>query len=136
MQQAISIKTDLGILNGRDCIYLEEVKQDAMDNLIFTGDINGALVSLHKNEKEWFGYRLTFSRVLVYFSCELDTYENLEGSGHLDNSCFDIIDNSDWLHTLPIREDFDKKIYKHYRVFTYDMVYNIIAVNYQFDVDT
>ena len=70
--------------------------------------------------------------MLAYFACELDTYENLAGMGHLDGSSFDLIEDSTWLKSLPVREDFDKDIYRHYRLFTYDDVYNIIAVSYEF----
>ena len=105
---------------------------DALNNLTFTGDINGHLVSQHRDEKDWFPYTLTFRRVLAYFACELDTYENLAGTGRLDGSSFDLIEDSTWLKSLPVREDFNKNIYRHYRLFTYDDVYNIIAVSYEF----
>lgn len=132
MEKTTAINTCLGVLNGRDCIYLNLMKQDDLDNLTFTGEINGYLVSMHKNEKRWFPYTLTFQRVLAYFACELDTYENLAGTEHLDGSSFDLIENSSWLKSLPVREDFDKSVYRHYRLFTYDVVYNIIAVSYEF----
>ena len=132
MEKATAVKTCLGVLNGRDCIYLERVKQDALNNLTFTGDINGHLVSQHKDEKDWFPYTLIFRRVLTHFACELDTYENLTGTGRLDSSCFNLIEDSSWLKSLPVREDFNKDIYRHYRLFTYDVVYNIIAISYEF----
>ena len=132
MEKATVVHTCLGVLNGRDCIYLDQMKRDDRDNLIFTGDINGHLVSQHRDEKRWFPYTLTFQRVLAYFACELDTYENLAGTGHLDGSSFDLIEDSSWLKSLPVREDFDKGIYRHYRLLTYDDVYNIIAVSYEF----
>ena len=47
-------------------------------------------------------------------------------------SSFDLIEDSTWLKSLPVREDFDKGIYQHYRLFTYDDVYDIIAVSYEF----
>ena len=77
-------------------------------------------------------YTLTFRQVLAYFTCELDTYENLAETGHLNRSSFDLIEDSTWLKSLPVREDFNKGIYQHYRLFTYDDVYNIIAVSYEF----
>lgn len=77
MEKATAVNTCLGVLKGRDCIYLDQVKQDALNNLTFIGDINGHLVSQHRDEKDWFPYTLTFRRVLAYFACELDTYENL-----------------------------------------------------------
>ena len=132
MEKATAVNTCLGVLMGRDCIYLDQVKQDALNNLTFTGDIDGHLISQHRDEKDWFPYTLTFRRVRAYFACELDTYENLAGMGHLDGSSFDLIEDSTWLKSLPVREDFDKDIYRHYRLFTYDDVYNIIAVSYEF----
>lgn len=135
MEKATAVHTCLGVLNGRDCIYLDQMKRDDRDNLIFTGDINGHLVSQHRDEKRWFPYTLTFQRVLAYFACELDTYENLTGTGHLDGSSFDLIEDSSWLKSLPVREDFDKGIYRHYRLFTYDDVYNIIAASYSFEAE-
>ena len=132
MDKATAVNTCLGVLKGRDCIYLDKVKRDGLNNLTFTGDINGHLISQHRNEKDWFPYTLTFRRVLTYFACELDTYENLAETGHLDGSSFDLIEDSTWLKSLPVREDFNKDIYRHYRLFTYDDVYNIIAVSYEF----
>lgn len=135
MEKAIAIDTCLGILNGRDCVYLDQMKRDDLDNLTFTGNINGHLISQHRDEKEWFSYTLTFRRVLAFFACELDTYENMAGLEHLDDSSFDLIENSSWLKSMPVREDFDKDIYQHYRLFTYDDVYNIIAVSCKLEVD-
>ena len=132
MEKAAAVNTCFGVLKGRDCIYLDQVKLDGLDNLTFTGDINGHLISRHRDEKDWFPYTLTFRRVLTHFACELDTYENLAGTEHLDGSSFDLIENSSWLKSLPVREDFDKSVYRHYRLFTYDVVYNIIAVSYEF----
>ena len=54
MEKATAVNTCLGVLMGRDCIYLDQVKQDALNNLTFTGDINGHLISQHRDEKDWF----------------------------------------------------------------------------------
>ena len=108
------------------------MKQDALSNLTFTGDINGHLISQCRDEKDWFPYTLTFRQVLAYFTSELDTYENMAGTEYLDSSSFDLFEDSTWLKSLPEREDIDKDINRHYRLFTYDDVYNIIAVSYEF----
>lgn len=113
MEKATAVNTCLGVLKGRDCIYLDQVKQDGLNNLTFTGDINGHLVSQHRDEKDWFPYTLTFRRVLAYFSCELDTYKNMAGTEYIAGSSFDLIEDSTWLKSLPVREDFDKGIYDH-----------------------
>ena len=36
MEKATAVNTCLGVLKGRDCIYLDQVKQDALNNLTFT----------------------------------------------------------------------------------------------------
>ena len=68
MEKATAVNTCLGVLKGRDCIYLDQVKQDALNNLTFTGDINGHLISQRRDEKDWFPYTLTFRQVLPIHS--------------------------------------------------------------------
>lgn len=135
MDKVTAVNTCLGVLKGRDCIYLDKVKQDGQKNLTFTGDINGHLISQYIDEKDWFPYTLIFRQVLAYFACELDTYENLAETGYLNHSSFDLIEDSTWLNSLPVRENFNKETYQHYRLFTYDDVYNIIAVSYEFSAE-
>lgn len=135
MEEVINIEDQtLGMLWGRDCIYIDTVTQDDMDNLIIKGDINGFLAR-KINDDIWIPYNLIFHRVIAYFSCEIDTYENIDTYDHLDYSDFNWVKNSQWLAGFPIRKDFDKSIYKHYQVFTYDFVFNIIAVSYELNYD-
>ncbi len=124
----------LGKLNGRDCIYIDTVTLDGYDSLIFSGEINGDLASKIRDEK-WVPYTLKFRRVLAYFACELDTYENLCGTDYLDHSDFTVIENSERLAEFPIRKDFDRSLYKHFRVFTYDVVFDIFAVDFDLKAD-
>ena len=65
MEKATAVNTGLGVVKGRDCIYLEQVKQDVLNNLTFTGDINGHLISQCRDEKDWFPYTLTLRQVLA-----------------------------------------------------------------------
>lgn len=135
MEKVVGVEVEaLGILNGRDCVYIDTVKQDNYDNLVFEGKINGNLASNIKDSK-WIPYTLSFHRVIAYFACELDSYENMDSYGHLDYTDFNIIENSQWLADFPLREDFDKSEYKHYQLFTYDFVYNIIAVSFDIKYD-
>lgn len=121
-------------MDGRDCIYIDTVTLDGYDSLIFSGEINGVLASKIRAEN-WIPYTLKFRRVLAYFACELDTYENLCGTGYLNHSDFTVIENSERLTKFPIRSDFDKSIYKHFRVFTYDVVFDIFAVDFELSAD-
>lgn len=134
MEHSIPIETDLGIISKRDGIFLDRVQSDGY-YMIFTGEINGNLVTRHRNEKEWFPYTLIFRGVLACLSCELDTYENMGDISFSDGSDFDMIEESAWLQSLPIREDYDRDQYHHYRLSTYDMIYNMIAKDYEMNID-
>ena len=133
MEKFIDIEdAKLGILNGRDCIYINKVTFGRYDSLMFTGEINGRLASKIRDEK-WVPYRLVFKRVISYSACELDTFLNREYGGYMtfDYSDFTVVENSKRLEELPIREDFDRSIYKHFRVITYDFVFDIFAVSFE-----
>lgn len=134
MERAVPIETELGIIQKRDGIFLDRVQSDGYQ-MIFTGEINGNLVIRHRDEKEWFPYTLTFHGVLVCLSCELDTYENMGDNSFPDSSDFDMIEESAWLQSLPIRKDYNKDHYRHYRLSTYDTIYNIIAKDHEFNID-
>lgn len=123
------IKTKLGYLEGRDCIYLDKIIGNSYD-VKFIGEI------FERNSKVFIPYELTFDSVISLFSCELDTYYNLEYKRLLDKkesniSSFMVIENSEYLNKLPLREDYDKKEYIHYRLKTYDVVFDIIARSYE-----
>lgn len=132
------IKDDtLGVLSGRDCLYIDSVTQNDSGELIIKGEINGHLADKIKATK-WILFTLTFHNVIACFSCEIDTYFNIrlnKGVKGMVNSDFNLIENSRWLKELPIRKDFDKSIYKHYQVLTYDYVFNVIAESYELNCD-
>lgn len=133
MEKYIDIEDGkLGVLNGRDCIYIDKVTFDDVDGLTFEGEISGWLASKIREEK-WIPYKLVFHGVISHFVCELDTYENL--MGFLGCSDFAIIENSEMMAKIPIRSDYDKFRYKHFRVFTYDYVFDILAESYELTAD-
>lgn len=69
MEKATAVHTCLGVLNGRDCIYLDQVKRNDRDNLIFTGDINGHLVSQHY---QLFTYDDVYNIIAASYSFEAE----------------------------------------------------------------
>lgn len=130
MERFIDIaETPFGKLYGRDCIFLDSAALKKND-LILEGEINGTLFKKTSREK-WTPFRLTFKDVIAHFACELDTYENISRIG----GCFGIIEESEQLKKLPVRNDFDKSEYKHYRVCTYDFVFDVFAKGFEFSAD-
>lgn len=127
------IETKLGIISGRDAIYLDEQKMiEEPYGMIFTGEINGNLCSNNTSNMEWLSYRLSFD-CPIYFSChELDLYDE-----SALNSSFDILVKSDLLASI-INKDHRGKFkddFKHFVLATYDYVYEIIARDFMFETD-
>lgn len=123
---------DLGVLSGRDCIYVNTVTLDTVNSLTFEGEINGLLAPKIRDYK-WIPYKLVFKRVISHSACELDTFLNSGYNRY--NGCFTVVQDSKQLAKLPIRGDFDRSIYKHFRLFTYDIVFDIFAADFEMTAD-
>ena len=120
MENILSLEHEkLGILYGRDCIFVDSVIQTD-STLQFKGEINGNLASKIK-DKMWIPYELIFRKVIKYSSCELDTYE-------ADKNEIQVMSKS----SLLVIQDSD---YKHFVIYTYDFVFNVFAVDYELKCD-
>lgn len=128
MQKIVPIETSMGFLKGRDSIFLDSLTDDGISLTLKGGIINAATAPQEERP-----YTLIFRGCIAYFSCELDTYFNL--SKEYSDSSFSLIKNSKWLKKLPIRKDFPKSMYKHYRVYTYDVIYDIIATDHELKLE-
>lgn len=130
-----AIKTEaVGVISGRDAIYLDEFKQifDSKYNCIFKGEFNSILTEITSG-KDFIPYTFSFSDVIYFQCCELDLYINEK---KLDSS-FDLVCNSSLIQELKngsisskISED-----HKHYVLQTYDYVFDIIAKDYKLVIE-
>ncbi len=123
----IPIDTELGILSGRDCIYLDKVDlTNGTNTLKLSGEINGNLCS-QKRSGLFIPYQFTFSGVLALKMIELDSWD------FLSESSFDEIKKSTWLKKL------DGKVnpseHKHYIIQTYDEVFEVICNKFKFEIN-
>jgi hypothetical protein len=130
-----AIKTEeVGYINGRDAVFLDEFKQIFNDtqNCIFKGTFNTKKIESEMRENDYLQYILSFKNVVYYQCCELDTYIN---EVKLDSS-FDMIDNSNLIKDLKNGRQSSKvkKEHKHYVFATYDYVYDIIATDYNLEI--
>ncbi|MCI8539779.1 MAG: hypothetical protein HFF18_14175 [Oscillospiraceae bacterium] len=124
----------LGILYGRDCIFVDSVIQTDL-TLKFKGEINGNLASNIK-DAIWIPYELIFKKVIKCISCELDTYEADKNEIQaMNKSSLLVIQDSDHLKNIPVRYDYNKNDYKHFIVYTYDFVYHVFAVDCELKSD-
>ena len=88
MNNPFPIKTDFGILKGRDILFLDDVKIEYSDaKLSLIGEINGEYAS-----------------------------------------SFDEIKKSEWITELRGKTSVN---HQHYRVVTYDHVFEVVAVGYE-----
>lgn len=137
-EQCVPIITEkFGELKGRDCIYLNQVIFDDNNrSLVIKGEINGNLITQENidNEKD-FPFTLTFERIIHYSTTELDTYCGLKG-GDFSKSSFDEVLNSEFLANFPIRDDYEKSDFRHFLVFTYDFVFDILARDFVLEYTT
>lgn len=130
-----AIKTEaVGIISGRNAIYLDEFKQifDSEYNCIFKGEFSSTLTEITSG-KDFIPYTFSFSNVIYYQCCELDLYVN---ENKMDSS-FDFIDNSCLIQELTNRWTTSKikKDHKHYVLQTYDYVFDIVAKDYKLEIE-
>lgn len=118
-----AIKTSVGILAGRDAIYLDRFENDySARKMTFVGEINATLASEYEGSSKWLGYRITFDGVDVIRMTELDCYEH-----ELDLvSSFDRMPKARLKSRIEACEQF---------VFsTYDHIFEMMATGYQFEI--
>lgn len=117
------IQTSVGILEGRDAIYLERIDHDyARRRVAFVGEINANLASMYQGAAKWLRYQITFKGVDAMCMTELDCYE----------------------HELDLASSFDRVLVPRLKsrvkpceqfVFaTYDHVFELMASGYEIEI--
>ncbi len=123
----VPIQTKLGILHGRDCIYLDKVKLlNGNNTLVLIGEINGNLCSEQRIGAD-IPYKLIFTGVLALKMIELDSWD-----GNSESS-FDEVINSTWVKCLGGKV---QSWHKHYLVQTYDEVFEVVCEKHEFTTST
>ena len=135
MQRAIPIETVVGFIEYRDTIHLDKIESNGND-WVFIGEFNGSHVTKSTDGRKWIPFRFTFMSVQNIFSYDIEC-EPVElfscGKDDGDVSCFQMIENSEFLKQLPIRDDISKEKLCHFCLRTYDLVFNLIATNYKLE---
>ena len=125
MAKNVPVLTILGVLNGRNAIYLDDVKQSFSPNqLLFIGEINGKLCSNNASEYRWYSYEVCFNLIQAYDCRELEVCK------WKTESSFDEIIDSELIAELKLAP----KDYKHYILSTYDYVYSIVSRGFELQI--
>lgn len=123
MNKMIPIETDIGILWGRDAIFLSNIEFDYNRNLV---RLKGDLASRYDKDNCQTNYTLEFSGVYIFNMVELDlSFEVLEFD--FNESSFLEVKDSNLVKTA-------KKIRKvdlrHFVVQTYDDVFEVVCKDF------
>jgi len=127
-EKIIPIETQYGVLSGRDTIRLGLIESQG-HRYIFTGEI--------RVNDDFKIYNLEFNNVISLFSAELDTYDDkyYELFKTIPSCSFMEIESSSSKFLKEFNREiiktFDKNDYKHYRLYTYDYVYDLLAKEYR-----
>jgi hypothetical protein len=117
------IRTPVGMLSGRDAVYLDVVRHDCKaDSLVFEGELNARLCSDYSGTHRWLGYRLTVTSPRHVEMWELDI------SPLRVKSSFDLVLMSETVEQLRLRE------FAHVVFSTYDFVYSIVCKDYTLSI--
>lgn len=126
-EQYVPCETVVGIIAGRDAIYLDDVHYTPSAlRLTLRGDLNASLCSQNKGGAEWIAYELVFLGIFAFRMIDIDL------SGWRGQSSFDEVHNSAWLGELLAHDETQSlsSRHNHFYVMTYDHVFDIIAKSY------
>jgi len=119
-----SVNTEIGVISGRDAIYLDDVVQDYKHRtIVFSGEINSALASGYSGKEKWLKYSIKFTGVDCLSMTELDCYEyELEML-----SSFDVL-------SKPRLKSRDRAC-KQFVFATYDHVFEVMAQDFDLAIE-
>ena len=122
MENVTGLKTEVGLLEGRDAIYLEKIVFDGETKVTLTGELN-----LDKGRN----FEMTFGGVIYFSAMELD----FDGRGQVES--LGTIDNSEKLKAFKTRDHSRKTNdrHRHYYIRTYDTVFEIVSDTFRLTVN-
>lgn len=119
------IETEVGIIKGRDSIYLDEINYDCVNKKVeLLGELNGELCENRKDK--FIKYSLEFTGIYIFNMVELDLSYKLVGMDFSVSSFVEIECSEKLNHAKKIR---NKKL-KSFLLQTYDEVFEIICESY------
>jgi hypothetical protein len=134
MQELVPIITPVGVLNGRDAIYLNEITlPDCCNSLVAIGSINCRLASKPPDGVRFQSYRIKFSGVLAHQITELDTWEASRNQVWPPSS-FDEVKKSEWIARCTTSLSKVTKNHRHFIFQTYDHVIEVLCLDYVMDL--
>ncbi len=132
MQISKLIETEIGVLWGRDCVYLDHTSKPDAGALLLCGTINCGIVRNFMPPPGWeqaedLPFELLFHNVLGFQMLELDAWGTQnDDSTALSESCFEEVVESMWLKRVNAK----LTRLRHLRLATYDDVFDVLCETY------
>lgn len=122
MENVTGLKTEVGLLEGRDAIYLEKIVFEGETKVTLTGELN---LDNGRN------FEMTFGGVIYFSAIELD----FDDRGQVES--LGTIDNSEKLKAFKTRDHSRKTNdrHRHYYIRTYDTVFEIVSDTFRLTVN-
>ncbi|WP_435921469.1 hypothetical protein [Paenibacillus sp. DYY-L-2] len=128
MEKIKAIKTELGEIQGRDAIFLDDIQFNYQKNEVrLIGEINGLLCSA-SNDDGFIGFELLFKKVYYFNMVELDVSMQMFNDPYNENSSFAEIQNTKILKDIKDARGLELK---QYIVYTYDDVFVIACQEFE-----
>lgn len=131
-----AIKTLVGIVAGRNAIYLHNIEHRYEDQtIVFEGIFESQLCSDYAGNKEELKYKITFNRVLYFRMVELDHYP-LNILNETVSSIDENID-SQLIQELKAKDSAFKvrPEHRHFIIATYDDIFDVVAFDVKIEVE-
>ena len=128
METYIAIETPVGVLRGRDAIFVDTIQFPNPFDAAITGSFNGHLGS--RRIEGMIDYSLTFGGVKGFELILADLAPDV------GKSCFEEVRESAWLIDFAKIKDLGDPMPKHYRITSYDHVINVMCKSYELSINT
>ncbi|TDQ27830.1 hypothetical protein [Tenacibaculum caenipelagi] len=134
MNEPIIIE-ELGLIYGRDAIFLDKIEFDETHSVKLIGEFNGSLCENVNNEKDkYIPYEISFKGILEFKMTEVDFYND---KNYI--SSFEKVIDSERISEFKNLYDGDIKVkdsHEHFIFHTYDDVIEIIACEFKLTLKT
>jgi hypothetical protein len=119
MEKVTGLKTEVGVLEGRDAIYLHKIVFRGEKRITMFGQLN--LDNGNRN------FEMTFSGIIYFSAIELD----FDDRGAMES--LGTIDSSEKLKDFRTRDHSQKTNdnHRHYYIRTYDTVFEIVSDKFE-----
>jgi hypothetical protein len=128
LRKCIPIQTTVGVLWGRDAIFLDDVEFSYNNNIV---RLKGEFGSRFDTDNSATKYLLEFRSVYIFKMVELDLSDELIDMDDHNSSLFEILE-SDLLECAKRNRGVDLR---HFIIQTYDDVFEIVCKDYELNIE-